>query len=269
MTMRWSHLALCLSGLLLLLPWQAPAQEGQDASATQASAATPRISRGAQLGPWWLLRSTKYPQRPPFWLYHVETTYEYTRNRGNFAQDVHEGTVRLVLRKGRFTPSLAYTVETRKMTLAAMKIDYQKHLVALDVTADLPKRVYASAGTMWNKDELVFVEKQFLYYGGLGYYFVDNNKVQLRAAGGLAYSDLESMFGAGSHNTTRFYVQELLLSPITPMVTIVQDLLFHRALDSDPTDFFWELRVPIIVKVAQFVSLVPVYKLKHDELYRP
>ena len=64
-------------------------------------------------------------------------------------------------------------------------------------------------------------------------------------------------------------LQELFFSPITPVVTLVQDLLFHRALDSEDSDFFWELRVPVIVKMGSYVSLVPVYKLKHDELYRP
>jgi hypothetical protein len=224
------------------------------------------ISSGKELGPWWLMRSTKYDPMPPQWLYHLELSYEYTRNRGNFVQDVHEGTARLIFRKSRFTPSLAYSLEKRDMTLGDVQIEYKKDLVVLDVTADLPMRLFTSAGLMWNQDETVFVDSQYLYYGGVGFYLLDIP--QLRVSGGYAYSDLKSMFGAGTHKTDRFYLQELFFIPITPLVTLVQDLLYHRALDSS-SDYFWELRIPVIFKIADHVSLVPVYKLKHDELYRP
>jgi hypothetical protein len=187
---------------------------------------------------------------------------------GNFENEAHGASGRLVLRKSRFTESLAYMLDKTDMKLSDMRIKYKAQRAVADLNIDLPMRFFASGGFIWNQDERVFVDSQSIYYIGCGNYILDLQKYQLKISGGYARSKLKSMFNAGSDETNRFYLMQNASAMLTPSISLVQSAWYHRALDSSD-DYYWEFSVGLNCKITEHVSLNPFCRVQHDELYRP
>lgn len=247
-------------------------QQGESPQSEQPQSPPPDsggwISNGKALGPWWMMRATKYDPMPAEILYHVEASYNLTKMTGNLENETHGASGRLVLRKNRFTPSLAYMLDKVDMKLLDMRIKYKVQRVVADLNVDLLMRFFVDGGFMWNQDERVFVDSQDIYYVGCGNYVLDLPKYQFKASGGYARSKLESMFDAGMDETNRFYLMENAFVMFTPTISLMQSAWYHQALDSSE-DYYWELLVGLDCKITEHLSLKPFCRVQYDELYRP
>ena len=255
---------------------QAPkAEAGQQAESSQTEQPQSSVpdsggwlSNGKALGPWWMMRATKHDPMPAEILYHVEASYNLAKMTGNFENETHGASGRLVLRKNRVTPSLAYTLDKADMTLLDMRIKYKMQRAVADLNVDLPMRFLVSGGFMWNQDERVFVDSQGMYYIGCGNNILDSPKYQFKVNGGYTRSKLESMFDAGTDETNRFYLMENAFVVLTSSISLMQSLWYHQALDSSD-DYYWEFLVSLDCKITEHLSLKPFYRVQYDDLYRP
>lgn len=192
----------CLWAVFLLINVQPAAFAAEEAS-DQASQAQPEGDAGKQkkdLGEWWLRNPLTYDPVPDEFLYHLEATYDWSRQTGNFTNDKHDLSALLTLRKNIFTYNIRYSLDKRNAS-RPYPPPYQddnkdlrkstRHLTHNDFRVALTDRIILGLGTFWLKDDYIKIQNRYTYYGGLGYTVFNHPRLKIDVFGAYGYEELD------------------------------------------------------------------------------
>lgn len=133
---------------------------------------------------WWRHNSLRYSDEFRKKLrFHVEAMYNYMRETGNTEATIHKGSLKLTARKGRVTNYLTYNVRDQKIkTVSDGSVTIHiNHLLEEIVRYDINRIVSGVAGFLYERDRDSLLEDKVIYFGGLGYDILDDEKFILHA----------------------------------------------------------------------------------------
>ena len=223
---------------------------------------------GKTLGPWWMMSALKYDPIPRQILYHFEGSYSFSKTTGNFESEGHRGNASLHLRKNRFTYTLTYSLDKQDQTLGIMRIAYQTLSWLTHVTVDYTSRIFSSFGFVWAEDEKAFIDKEYTFYGGVGYRVIDRPRYQLRLLAAAGHRNLERMYESHQDKAYGCYVEDTCNASLTEAVSLWQTYMLLQNVE-EKDDYYWKLLTGMNAKIVEPVSLTVTYMVTYDNRPRP
>lgn len=282
----------CISSLLiigiLVLPLSSWAQQGEQPAAGSGSE-----SGKPDLGEWWLRNPLTYKPVPEDFLYHLEATYEWTRNTGNQTDDNHSASAQLSLRKKIFTYNIRYSFDKQNSAKRddppnqeRDKILRQstKHEIHNDFRAALTDRLFFSPGIFWLKDDYSQVEDRYTYYAGFGYVAIQQPRLLVNVFGALAYEELDYIsdyheiyalledwekgdeitdYDPGTKRSNMIYLYEDVRFYLTRSVALNHSMKYFRDID-DGDVYRWNFSVGADIKITENVLMTFSYREDYD-----
>jgi len=171
-----------------------------DTDDSQADATSTLKPKG--LGKWWLRNALTYDPMPSELLYHLETSYSFSRMTGNMTVDKHIIKTWLITRYNRFTSYLNYNFDKRNSGRAA---DYPegnkmveenfeirnstKHLITEELRCAILKQLFAAVGFIYEEDDFVSLDKRITGYLGFGARPIQNDHFTLKFFAALGHEE--------------------------------------------------------------------------------
>ena len=275
--------------------------EGEVVPVPAASAATePAIPEpapvavqevGPALGAWWEKNSLKYSPLPEQWLFHIEGTLDYKHRTGNTQSDIYNGSASLMVRKWRFTNTLAYVInkEFTKQNpqpgspVSQTDTDYRS--IQESLRYDLTDRLYTEGGYIWEMDTANYISGRESYYAGFGYALVARPKhlLDVLLAGGYEEEQypaaVKAAMNMDSGSVTAGYLRENYRWNITDRFTykqtfrIIQNFTPTNVFNNDLTNlqvigetnrYRWFLINEIYFKLVDHLNFMAGFKVEYD-----
>ncbi len=279
----------CLWVISLLI--NAPLAAFAEQESAQASVEGDAEKQKKDLGEWWNRNPLTYSPVPDEFLYHLEATYDWSRQTGNFTNDKHDLSALLTLRKNIFTYNVRYALDKRNAS-RPYPPPYQddnkdlrkstRHEIHNDFRMALTDRIIASVGMFWLKDDYIKIENRSTYYGGLGYTVFRHPRLKIDIFGAYAYEEQDhtdeyhedylkmqdwgQTAGANYDSGTEMYSLLYLYQSARCYVTrsLVLNESIHYFLNPDDSDKYrWKFNVSADIKIIEHIFAT----LSYDETY--
>jgi putative salt-induced outer membrane protein YdiY len=220
-------------------------QNKSDADMASEAGSTP-ASRPQGLGRWWLRNALTFDPMPSQLLYHLETSYSFSRMTGNTTLDKHLIKTLLITRYNRFTSYLNYAFDKRNSAIAN-DINYNtkqveeknshirkstKHLITEDLRCAILKQLYASVGFMYEEDDFVSLDKRITGYIGFGARPIQTDRFTIKFFAALGHEETD--YTEDYHDLAAYFTEEELsvILPDYDTDTVKSDI-FHCDLSSN------------------------------------
>ncbi|OQX28205.1 MAG: hypothetical protein BWK80_01310 [Desulfobacteraceae bacterium IS3] len=277
--------------LLINAPLPVFAEEASD----QTAKAQPEGDAGKEkkdLGEWWNRNPLTYTPVPDEFLYHLEATYDWSRQTGNFTNDKHDLSALLTLRKNIFTYNARYSLDKRNAS-RPYSPPYQddnktlrkstKHEIHNDFRLALTDRLIASVGMFWLKDDYIKIENRYTYYGGLGYTVFKHPRLKIDVFGAYGYEEMDHTdeyhenylkmqdwgetddvkYDSGTVVSSLIYLHENARAYVLPGVALNQSIDYYR--DIDDSDIYrWKFNVGLDIMIMEHIFASLTYKEEYD-----
>jgi len=280
--------------LLINAPLTASAQQESDKASGAGNALAAEAGKEKKdLGEWWLRNPLTYDPVPEEFLYHIEATYDWSRQTGNFTNDKHDLSALLTLRKKIFTYNLRYAFDKRNAS-KPYSPPYQddnkdlrkstKHEVHNDFRMALTNRMIAGLGMFWLKDDYIKIQNRYTYYGGLGYTVFKHPRAKIDVFGALGYEELDhtdeyhegflkmqdwgetsdvEFYDRGTVVSSLIYLHEQARAYLLPGVALNQSVDYYR--DIDDSDIYrWKFNVGLDIMIMEHIFASLSYKEEYD-----
>jgi len=274
-------------------PVPEPATQTASVSAPVNPETAPAAAQPAKagLGAWWEKNSLKYTPLPEQWLFHIEGTMDYKHRTGNTQSDLYNGSASLMVRKLRFTNTLAYIInkEFTKQNpqpgspVSLTDTDYRS--IQDSLRFDLTDRLYSEAGYIWEMDTANYISGRESYYAGFGYALVDTQRhlLDVLLAGGYEEEKypqaVKAAMNMDSGSVTAGYFRETYRWNVTDRITYKQT--FRIIQNFTPTNVFnnnltnlqvigetnrnrWFLINEIYFKLVDHLNFMTGFKIEYD-----
>lgn len=283
---------LLISGFLLF-PSAIFAQESSDPKTEpkkeeKTFGETSWLSRGKELGPWYLVSSKFYDPHPEKWLYHVEAGLSYNEISGNVEGELWNVDAKLVLRKAPVTSNTTYAFRRDKTTVLATDSTtvVQKENFTEVLSYDIYTWLAIEGGFDWFNDSAKFYDDSYSFFAGVSVWPLNKKNLWLKlgafgAHTNLAYrnDELEPLgIFMPDYSSPGVFFQETLHWQITKLVSLTQYFDYTYSFDeSDPSLIYgfptderdnvirWDLTASLNVALTSTIYLYISYSLVHDE----
>jgi len=284
----------CISCLLimsiLVFPLSSSAQQQGD---EQPAAGSGAESGKPDLGEWWLRNPLTYKPVPEDFLYHLEATYDWTRNTGNQTDDNHSMSAQLSLRKKIFTYNIRYTFDKQNSAKRDDPPNQErdkilrkstKHEVHNDFRVALTDRLFFSPGMFWLEDDYAQIKDRNTYYAGFGYTVIRQPRLLVNVFGAYAYEELDYIsdyheiyalledwekanevkdYEPGTKKSNMIYLYEDVRFYLTRSVALNHSMKYFRDI-SDGDKYRWNFSVGADFKITEHILGTVSYKEDYD-----
>ena len=287
MKRKWSFITSFFIIGFLLFPFIAGAEE-KKAEDSKPIGEWSWLSRGKELGPWWLVSSKFYDPHPKQLLYHIDTNFSYSDLSGNVEGEIWNVSGALTLRKAPFSSYTDYSFSRNKTTITAFDSTnvVEKETLSELLRYDILKWLALEGGFSWYNDSAKFYSDSHSVFGGVSVWPLNKTKLWLKlstfyAFGEIKYRNdlLESSFiQMPDYESGAFFGQETLNWQITKMFSLTQYFDYTYSFeDSDPSLIFgvpreeeenvirWNFNVTFNVKITPTIYFFTKYAIVHDE----
>ena len=262
-------------------------------SAPASETSEPGKSEKEDLGEWWLRNPLTYKPMPEQFLYHLEATYDWTRDTGNQTSDNHSLSALLTLRKKIFTYNIRYTFDKQDTAKRGdpprqdMNVTLRKstkHEIHNDFRVALTDRLFFSPGMFWLEDDYAQIKDRYTYYAGFGYALIREPRLLVNVFGAYAYEELDYIsdyhevyklledwekadgapdYDPGTKRSKMVYLYEDVRFYLTRSVALNQSLKYFRDTD-DGDKYRWNLSVGADIMITQHVLATLTYNEDYD-----
>jgi len=263
---------------------------------------TKPASKPKGLGRWWMRNALTFDPMPSQFLYHLETSYSFSRMTGNMTVDKHIIKTLLINRYNRFTSYLNYTFDKRNSARAS---DYPvgnkiveenfeirnstKHLITEELRCAILKQLYAASGFMYEEDDFVSLDKRITGYLGFGARPIQADSFTFKIFVALGHEEKD--YTKDYHDYAGYFTEEQLsaLMPDYDAGTVKSDVFhfdlslnwsitenialnksFMTFVDIDDSDKYrWTLDLGLEYQFTEHFSLMLNYNECFDKAMNP
>lgn len=265
------------------------AQE-KPADAKTPPAVADASSKKNDLGDWWNKSSLSYDPLPSEWLNRGEFKYSFMGYTGNASSHANLIYARWDTRKGRYTNSLAFTLDNSNTDINSMNYHYKKDQRMLEDTLkyDITENFYGDVGFIWEKNSALLVDRRYAVYGGLGYRLLtlDDHKLSALLAYGYLNeryaSDIQSWLGFMNRDFDTLYLNQTYDWKINEYITFNEKLMWIHSfnkvdrlrLDASGNLFndgmhkrnLMTVDVSLNAMITDNISFFGAYQVKYDNI---
>jgi hypothetical protein len=229
---------------------------------------------------WWLQSSLSHQPMPTKTLFHFQGTLSYMNAQGNTEGSNFDTKGELQLRRWRFTNRLLAEYVRRDLVYGGGggSINTTESTIRNHVGFDITKRLVLVGGIENYKNTLMFMDRRFTVYTGVGAELIQLEKHQVYLVVGVGQSDfrfdrqamlrinptaVESLKTTNPDSAGTLLMQNWNWK-ITPIVTLRQDGTYmdftHGELGNR-----WSLGFDVNIAVARRFSVAVGYQARHED----
>ncbi len=194
----------------------APSTAATPAAAPVAAAAPSAAAPAQSDGPpdWWNHSALLYDKLEPKWVHHAELQFSGTSLKGNDTGIAIRASGKLYSRHDKWTNEAVLTMDRRSIDQSGSPNVRDYRMFQESPRYDLTKRLYVSAGYIWETDDKSYIDNRNTWLGGVGFYVLDNPKMRLNTFVGLGrlnesyLKDIQTYTGLSSRSSGLLYLYQ-------------------------------------------------------------
>ncbi|MCX6149603.1 MAG: DUF481 domain-containing protein [Ignavibacteriales bacterium] len=218
---------------------------------------------------WWL--NSSLTDSVDQYLFHVEGQYSYTKMTGALKNEMHSGSVRLIVRKNIFTNHTDYMIDKMNLMIENLGMSYatesQVFTDYLDV--DITSLLFGEAGFIWERDNTLYLENRYSLYAGIGLNGLIYEKHYLKilvAAGRVnqEYTIPVEAYNVAKGAHTEFYIRQNYKYVIDQRFSFMEQAYYLTNM-TDSKRYRMGVGLNFSIGIIQPVSFVLGYLYKFDK----
>ena len=220
---------------------------------------------------YWWLQSSKVDTIKGLRI-HASGQYSFSKKKGVISGTTHAGNVLLVARKGSVTNFSVYGVDKIDLTLKSIADIHYKttsHFLTDYLNIDFSKILFAEAGFIWERDDMLLLQNRYTGYSGLGVNVLLFKRLKLKSLAAAGWINQTYTIPVDNLDVIKgpnmaFYTMNNFAYLISPSVSL-SGYVFYYTNIKESGRFRYGYKLNLTVGIIKHINLVAGYSHKYDK----